>query len=142
MSQSTAVPTSTGSPTAPSVDETRFHSYQLLVARAGWIALTLLILTLTALAIPKADALLQAVFGNGQTSQMAAGKLTNNKQVVNIAIVRKSSQTLTTGWSTSSAEKSTEHEIGDLHASTQSDANACLRRDLPGQTLLASIGPR
>jgi hypothetical protein len=61
MSQSAAVPTSPGSPTAPVADETRLHGRGLLVTRVGWIALTLLVLTLSAIAIPKAYALLQSV---------------------------------------------------------------------------------
>jgi hypothetical protein len=61
MSQSTAVSTSAGSPTAPDADETRLHGRWLLVARVGWVALTLLVLTLSAIAIPRAHALLQAV---------------------------------------------------------------------------------
>jgi hypothetical protein len=51
MSQSAVVPTSAGSPAAPGADET--------VLRVGWIALTVLVLTLNAIAIPRADALLQ-----------------------------------------------------------------------------------
>jgi hypothetical protein len=61
MSQLAAVPTSAGSPTAPGADETRLHGRWLLVTRVGWIALTVLVLTLSAFAIPKAKALLQAV---------------------------------------------------------------------------------
>ena len=41
--------------------ETRLHGRWLLIARAGWVTLTLLVLTLNAIAIPQADALLQAV---------------------------------------------------------------------------------
>src|SRR5947209_1217698 len=41
--------------------ETRLHGRWLFIARAGWVALTLLVLTLNAIAIPQADALLQAV---------------------------------------------------------------------------------
>ena len=41
--------------------ETRLHGRWLLIARVGWVALTLLVLTLNAIAIPRADALLQAV---------------------------------------------------------------------------------
>src|SRR5437588_9198385 len=41
--------------------ETRLHGRGLFIARAGWVALTLLVLTLNAIAIPQADALLQAV---------------------------------------------------------------------------------
>jgi hypothetical protein len=41
--------------------ETRLHGRWLYIARAGWVALTLLVLTLNAIAIPQADALLQAV---------------------------------------------------------------------------------
>src|SRR2546430_455102 len=41
--------------------KTRLHGRGLFIARAGWVALTLLVLTLNAIAIPQADALLQAV---------------------------------------------------------------------------------
>src|SRR6266446_88341 len=41
--------------------ETRLHGRWLFIARAGWVALTLLVLALNASAIPYADALLQAV---------------------------------------------------------------------------------
>ncbi len=41
--------------------ETRLPGRSLLIARAGWVALTLLVLTLNAVAIPRTDALLQAV---------------------------------------------------------------------------------
>jgi hypothetical protein len=41
--------------------ETRLHGRWLLIARVGWVALTLLVLTLNAIAIPQADALLQAI---------------------------------------------------------------------------------
>ena len=40
--------------------ETRLHGRWLLMARVGWIALTLLLLTLNAVMIPSYDALLQA----------------------------------------------------------------------------------
>jgi hypothetical protein len=40
---------------------TRLQGRGLFIARAGWVALTLLVLTLNAIAIPQADALLQAV---------------------------------------------------------------------------------
>ena len=40
--------------------ETRLHGRWLLIARVGWIALTLLLLTLNAVMIPSYDALLQA----------------------------------------------------------------------------------
>src|SRR5436305_4893109 len=45
--------------------ETRLHGHWLFIARAGWVALTLLVLTLNAIAIPRADALLQAVCRQG-----------------------------------------------------------------------------
>src|SRR5437660_2629063 len=45
--------------------ETRLHGRGLFIARAGWVALTLLVLTLNAIAIPQADALLQAVCQSG-----------------------------------------------------------------------------
>jgi hypothetical protein len=41
--------------------KTRLHGRWLFIARAGWVALTLLVLTLNAIAIPQANALLQAV---------------------------------------------------------------------------------
>ena len=41
--------------------ETGLHGRWLLIARVGWVVLTLLVLTLNAIAIPRADALLQAV---------------------------------------------------------------------------------
>jgi hypothetical protein len=41
--------------------ETHPHGRWLLITRVGWVALTLLVLTLNAIAIPRADALLQAV---------------------------------------------------------------------------------
>ena len=41
--------------------ETRLHGRWLLIARVGWVALTLLVLTLNAIAIHQAYALLQAV---------------------------------------------------------------------------------
>src|SRR5947209_15872461 len=40
--------------------ETRLHGRWLLIARVGWIVLTLLILTLNMVMIPRYDALLQA----------------------------------------------------------------------------------
>jgi len=41
--------------------QTRLRGRWLFIARAGWIVLTLLVLTLNAISIPRADALLQAV---------------------------------------------------------------------------------
>src|SRR6266852_1047622 len=41
--------------------ETRLPGRWLLIARVGWVVLTLLVLTLNAISIPRADALLQAV---------------------------------------------------------------------------------
>ena len=41
--------------------QTRLPGRWLFIARVGWIVLTLLVLTLNAIAIPRADALLQAV---------------------------------------------------------------------------------
>src|SRR5712692_3979495 len=41
--------------------ETRLPVRWLLIARVGWVVLTLLVLTLNAISIPRADALLQAV---------------------------------------------------------------------------------
>jgi hypothetical protein len=60
MSQSAVVPTFAGSSTGPDADETRLHGRWLLVARVGWIALTLLILTLNVVMVPRYDAVLQA----------------------------------------------------------------------------------
>jgi len=48
-------------PAVRNESETRLPGRSLLIARAGWVALTLLVLTLNAVAIPRADALLQAV---------------------------------------------------------------------------------
>ena len=45
----------------PSTNPTRLHGRWMLIARVGWVALTLLVLTLNAIAIPQADALLQAI---------------------------------------------------------------------------------
>ena len=41
--------------------KTRLHGRGLFIARAGWVALTLLVLVLNAIAIPHANVLLQAV---------------------------------------------------------------------------------
>jgi len=41
--------------------ETRLPVRSLLIARVGWVVLTLLVLTLNAISIPRADALLQAI---------------------------------------------------------------------------------
>src|SRR5260221_14348753 len=55
-------PTSTVErPGARNASEARLHGRWLLIARVGWVALTLLVLTLNAIAIPQADALLQAI---------------------------------------------------------------------------------
>ncbi|HEX9134689.1 MAG TPA: hypothetical protein VF844_20560, partial [Ktedonobacteraceae bacterium] len=55
-------PTSTiERPVVRNKSETRLHGRGLLIARAGWVLLTLLVLALNAIAIPRADALLQAV---------------------------------------------------------------------------------
>src|SRR5713101_8230356 len=48
-------------PGARNESETLLHRRWLLIARVGWVALTLLVLALNAIAIPRADALLQAV---------------------------------------------------------------------------------
>jgi hypothetical protein len=63
MSESDAAPTSTASLPAltPDTIETPLHGRVLLLARVGWVALTLLVLTLNAIAIPQEDAVLQAV---------------------------------------------------------------------------------
>jgi multidrug transporter EmrE-like cation transporter len=67
MSQSAATPASAGSPAASNAADTRLHRGRLLIARAGWIALTLLVLALSALALPTAYALLQTVCQPGTT---------------------------------------------------------------------------
>ena len=55
-------PTSTVErPDARNESETRLQGRGLLIARVGWVALTLLVLALNAISIPRADALLQAV---------------------------------------------------------------------------------
>ncbi len=51
----------TASSHQPSTNPTRLHGRWMLIARVGWVALTLLVLTLNAIAIPQADALLQAI---------------------------------------------------------------------------------
>jgi hypothetical protein len=48
-------------PGVRSKSETRLHGRWLLITRVGWVVLTLLVLTLNAIAIPRTDALLQAV---------------------------------------------------------------------------------
>src|SRR6266581_1193253 len=48
-------------PAVRSESETRLPGRWLLIARVGWVALALLVLTLNAISIPRADALLQAV---------------------------------------------------------------------------------
>src|SRR5713226_10595711 len=48
-------------PGARNESETRLQGRWLLIARVGWVALTLLVLALNAISIPRADALLQAV---------------------------------------------------------------------------------
>jgi hypothetical protein len=54
-------PTSTiERPGVRSESETLLHGRWLFIARAGWVALALLVLTLNAIAIPRADTLLQA----------------------------------------------------------------------------------
>jgi hypothetical protein len=47
--------------------ETRLHGRWLFIARTGWVVLTLQVLTLNAIAIPQANALLQAVCQLGTT---------------------------------------------------------------------------
>ncbi|HLV97211.1 MAG TPA: hypothetical protein VKT82_00920 [Ktedonobacterales bacterium] len=59
MSLSATTSSATPPPSAP--PETHLYGRWLLMARAGWIVLTVLVLTLSAIAIPKADALLQSV---------------------------------------------------------------------------------
>ena len=55
-------PTSTVErPDARNESETRLQGRWLLIARVGWVALTVLVLALNAISIPRADALLQAV---------------------------------------------------------------------------------
>ena len=41
--------------------KTHLHGHWLFIARAGWVALTLLVLMLNAIAIPHANVMLQAV---------------------------------------------------------------------------------
>jgi hypothetical protein len=48
-------------PGVRNASETRLPVRSLLLARVGWVALALLVLTLNAISIPRADALLQAV---------------------------------------------------------------------------------
>jgi hypothetical protein len=48
-------------PGARNESETRLRGRWLLIARVGWVVLTLLVLTLNAIAIPRTNALLQAV---------------------------------------------------------------------------------
>lgn len=48
-------------PGAYNGSQTRLRGRWFFIARAGWVALTLLVLTLNAISIPQADALLQAV---------------------------------------------------------------------------------
>jgi hypothetical protein len=57
----------TASSYQPSTSPTRLYGRWLLIARAGWVVLTLLVLTLNAIAIPQANALLQAVCQPGAT---------------------------------------------------------------------------
>ena len=55
-------PTNTVEPfSARTESETRLYGRRLLIARAGWVVLTLLVLTLNAISIPRAVTLLQAV---------------------------------------------------------------------------------
>jgi hypothetical protein len=51
----------TASSHQPSTNPTRLHGRWMLIARVGWVALTLLVLTLNAIAIPQANALMQTV---------------------------------------------------------------------------------
>src|SRR5258708_36549642 len=48
-------------PGARNASEARLHGRWRLIASVGWVALTLMVLTLNAIAIPQADALLQAI---------------------------------------------------------------------------------
>src|SRR6266699_374584 len=48
-------------PDAHNGSQTRLHGRWLFIARAGWVVLTLLVLTLNAISIPRAVTLLQAV---------------------------------------------------------------------------------
>jgi hypothetical protein len=52
MSQSAAVPTSTGGPTAPDADETRLHGHWLVTARISWVVVSLTLLVLNIIAFP------------------------------------------------------------------------------------------
>src|SRR5262249_39087674 len=60
MSQSADPSTFAGSSAALSPAGSRLQSARLLVARLGWVVLTLLVLVLSAIAIPKADAIVQS----------------------------------------------------------------------------------
>src|SRR5713101_1083893 len=67
MHQPSVSPATVISAQESSGTKTRLHGRWLLIARVGWIVLTLLILTLNAIAIPQANALLQAVCQPGAT---------------------------------------------------------------------------
>lgn len=61
MNQPSASPTIVVSAQEPAAAETRLRGRWLFLARAGWIVLTLLILTLSAIALPRLDALAQSI---------------------------------------------------------------------------------
>src|SRR5689334_3502890 len=48
-------------PGARTEPKTHLHGRGLFIARAGWVALTLLVLTLNAISIPRTAALMQAI---------------------------------------------------------------------------------
>jgi hypothetical protein len=60
MSQSGASPASAVSTAASTAAAPRLHGRALLLARVGWVALTLLVLALNVVMLPRYDALLQA----------------------------------------------------------------------------------
>ena len=52
MSQSVTVPLPAGSPKGPGADETRLHGRWLILARIGWVSVTLVLVFLNVLAFP------------------------------------------------------------------------------------------
>jgi hypothetical protein len=67
MSQSAASPSPTVSPVSVSADDTRLRGRWLVIARVGWVVVTLVVLTLSAIAIPEAYTLLQSVCQPGRS---------------------------------------------------------------------------
>lgn len=61
MNQPSVSPTIVVSAQEPAAAETRLRGRWLFLARVGWIVLTLLILTLSAIALPRLDALAQSI---------------------------------------------------------------------------------